>query len=1036
MTKIFSKFLIIFLSLNLILTSVYPAFAYQADEEGNPVEEAVAEEAVTEPADVSQDPATDEVLPVETPQETPEPEYTPVLSDQEQFDQMMEQAVVQAELLSIQERQEAYERQQAESFDSAQDLAQGAVGGVDDLFDKSEETLRKTGEGLSETYASAYDQLLVRRQEEAEQKRLMEELGIVEQAAQKSQEQYQQEIQAAIDAPVEERIARMRESLGLAEGAVSDETVRNTFQQAAKDIGINVTMDGDIDNFTITLTPEEVDKQMRDTWIYGGAAVGATAALVTAPIWVPAAGAAATAVSTAGLTTYVYATSTGAVILANSPRIVQQGVGLLAQNADIIVPAATWAVCQGSDDPKSCVQDNLGPIPQITELAAGAKAATKFASQAEKDLDFAAESAMDLASAGKLSAIGTTTEKALNDEGWFTNFWQGTKELAADETGSFNLRNIFVRGSNTVNVTEDGTTVLSDSTFKRAADNRLKATEEDVIGKPIGHGSYGITFRKDDEVTKIFFPNTDVATQEVNLRQVDLLKKAEGKYGLPEFLGEVKNSKGELIGVKQEYIEGKSLRAFMQDQDEAPQKISLEAAQKFINDLMEAHTNLGVPHLDLTDGVHILMTKGDDPANPVFRMIDYGGVDFKNSWLLRGSTMNELMYKDVKETVSLFFRTNTVRSRSPVKTIVNITDDEAERVANEILATAKEKYLSSKGAVKGISTVNVGGADTNKDLPVASFQDIRMYELSAKKGLIKDALRKNGSIDSEYVQQVLMTDIIKPETREMNGGYEFVTGRAGTVEGEIEEGVYIVDVDALPDSDISIPKTITVTKGSDAAIPIKVKQGSGKVEKDQGAITTNKVSIAVMSDDGKEVLPWAGLSVTLTKAVQEKGINLNNGWNLVTLTALPAQAMTASTLISEIAKQGGYATTVSSLENGFWKSYVVRAGKTYSGEDFGIEPGKAYFVKSEKKSTFTFAGQNFVAPVKLKLASGWNAVGLPKTSKAYKAADLPVGSAARWESGLWDTLVKKQNENFGENFAIANNRGYLVKMEQGGEFSP
>lgn len=326
--------------------------------------------------------------------------------------------------------------------------------------------------------------------------------------------------------------------------------------------------------------------------------------------------------------------------------------------------------------------------------------------------------------------------------------------------------------------------------------------------------------------------------------------------------------------------------------------------------------------------------------------------------------------------------------------------------------------------------------------------DAQSYEMKLKTQKIKNRLQLTGKVGKEYVKNVLKNEDIKPGFEKITDGYYFATGKDGASVGIIEKGNYQVEADSVPGLDLTIPGVAEIT--SDVVIPIFVKKGSGKVEKSNLIKSENKdvkaveVKIAVFADKSgngnidseDKTLPLAGIMIRLIKATSQKEILLLTGWNLVTLTALPTKPITASGLLADISKQGGYATTVSALENGFWKSYVIRGDKTYSGEDFGIEPGKAYFVKAEKKSTFTFEGQNFAAPVKLKLASGWNAVGMPYTSKPYKAADLPVDTTARWESGLWDTLVKKQNENFGENFAIANNRGYLVKMEQGGEFSP
>lgn len=339
-----------------------------------------------------------------------------------------------------------------------------------------------------------------------------------------------------------------------------------------------------------------------------------------------------------------------------------------------------------------------------------------------------------------------------------------------------------------------------------------------------------------------------------------------------------------------------------------------------------------------------------------------------------------------------------------------------------------------------VNNVFAGSNDAQQGVAM----DANAFELLVKQQLIKNALAEDGRVDSEFIKEVMKLDILKSKFEEVKNGYLLTTGKAGTVEGEITEGKYKITVGALPGIDIKIPAIVDLAKNASAVIPVDVKQGSGKVEKtstivgskdNQDEDNFSKVKVAVVSDTD-QVLPWAGMNIKLEKIDKEKAIYLNNGWNLVTLAALPEQPLTASTLLTSIAQQGGYATTISTLENGAWKSYVIRGDKDYSGEDFAIEPGKAYFVKALKKSDFTFIGQEFASPIKTQLSSGWNAVGFPKTSKVYQAADLGAEVLARWESGLWDSFVKKDAQEYGENFRISGNRGYILKVGKEVEFSP
>ncbi len=335
--------------------------------------------------------------------------------------------------------------------------------------------------------------------------------------------------------------------------------------------------------------------------------------------------------------------------------------------------------------------------------------------------------------------------------------------------------------------------------------------------------------------------------------------------------------------------------------------------------------------------------------------------------------------------------------------------------------------------------------------PVAVAIEADNYELAVKTGLIKNRLLTEGKISWDEVRKIATSEAIKSEVMKTKTGYLFITGKEGFVEGVIERGRYLVSINGLPGVNISIPAVVDTTKGSSAIVPIKVKKGSGKVEKTSAAPSnlslikiaaaaekdnsTSRVQVVVMTEDNKP-LRWAGIKVELQNINQEKTISLSGGWNLVTLAALPARTLTAKGLLEQISQQGGQAASVSTLVDGAWKSYVLRGDKSYSMEDFLIEPGKAYFVKALKPSKFTYSGQNLVAPVKLKLSPGWNAVGMPVLSKSYKAADLNVDTIARWYSGLWDSFVKRNQQEYGENFSILPGIGYILKVGKETEFAP
>ncbi len=344
-------------------------------------------------------------------------------------------------------------------------------------------------------------------------------------------------------------------------------------------------------------------------------------------------------------------------------------------------------------------------------------------------------------------------------------------------------------------------------------------------------------------------------------------------------------------------------------------------------------------------------------------------------------------------------------------------------------------------------------------ISTSNIMESSQFEFLTKKDSIKEELLDDGEIAPNEAKNILNEEILQPEVRKTLKDYTFITGKAGTVEAALPPGEYKVNIEPVKDYDVKIPSAIALKDGYPLIIPVEFKKGSGKVidsgktlvstESNEGVSKgLTRVKVIVVSDSGQP-LPWAGVAVKLEKVFHQKDISLLAGWNLITLTALPGKPLTAEGLLQEIKKQGGEATTVSSLENGFWKSYIIRGENNYSLSDFLIEPGKAYFVKALKPSAFSFAGQNFVAPVKLKLSSGWNAVGFPVMSKQYakpytvsqlfgdlNSRQAGADTAARWEFGLWDTFVNKDSQGYGEDFDIQSNRGYILKVEKEVEFSP
>lgn len=170
---------------------------------------------------------------------------------------------------------------------------------------------------------------------------------------------------------------------------------------------------------------------------------------------------------------------------------------------------------------------------------------------------------------------------------------------------------------------------------------------------------------------------------------------------------------------------------------------------------------------------------------------------------------------------------------------------------------------------------------------------------------------------------------------------------------------------------------------------------------------------------------------------------LNQGWNLITL-GVDIKDMQASDLLNKINEQEGESFSLARFVNNRWQTYILDLNKD---DDFILDPGKAYLVKSEKGSFFKLEGKEFEKSVKLDLKPGWNSIGMPMMKKEYTGEDVlkdisEADSFASYTSGLWETVTKEfvpeeeKTEIFGRNFKVERLRGYFLKMKQETSFTP
>lgn len=344
------------------------------------------------------------------------------------------------------------------------------------------------------------------------------------------------------------------------------------------------------------------------------------------------------------------------------------------------------------------------------------------------------------------------------------------------------------------------------------------------------------------------------------------------------------------------------------------------------------------------------------------------------------------------------------------------------------------------------------------------FFSPKAVELLVKQKMIVNTLKRNGKISSKEIQQILSQNVLNAQVLQSSEGYTFITDQNGFAQEYIPKGKYILDTPTLAKVAVRIPAYIDLTKAADThIIAISVSEGESQVIKTDPQIaskavkgsqkTSTNLKLVVFRDDNKngkwegneQNLPWAGVKLMLKKPLQQELISLNPGWNLITLPTIPIKPTNAAQLLAAITLQGGQADIVSTLIGEEWNSYVSRGNKVYAGSNFLIEPGKAYFVRVLKSSNFFVTGQNLVVPLSLNLQEGWNTVGMPYLSSVYHAdsflknLNAPPGATsliARFETGLWDTFVEKQQKTYGNNFLIENDRGYVIRSEKGVKISP
>ena len=180
------------------------------------------------------------------------------------------------------------------------------------------------------------------------------------------------------------------------------------------------------------------------------------------------------------------------------------------------------------------------------------------------------------------------------------------------------------------------------------------------------------------------------------------------------------------------------------------------------------------------------------------------------------------------------------------------------------------------------------------------------------------------------------------------------------------------------------------------------------------------------------------LNSVITTSPISRSISLQSGWNHISLPLDPITTpLTASDVCNQIDSQGGSAVEIDRWHNGGWVGHIC--GLSFN--DFALELGSDYFIKSNTSSSWNIEGYQVTEAVPLSLQIGWNSIGIPHTD-AYTASSLcdkinAQGVTAveidRWHNGGWDGHICGQSFN---NFAIEPGKGYFVKASSSGIVTP
>ncbi|MBC8422481.1 MAG: fibronectin type III domain-containing protein, partial [Chloroflexi bacterium] len=201
----------------------------------------------------------------------------------------------------------------------------------------------------------------------------------------------------------------------------------------------------------------------------------------------------------------------------------------------------------------------------------------------------------------------------------------------------------------------------------------------------------------------------------------------------------------------------------------------------------------------------------------------------------------------------------------------------------------------------------------------------------------------------------------------------------------------------------------------------------------QGAAGGTGCLLVDTADDS----PAADLILNVSTCLVEKEIPLQIGWNHISLPLDPLTSYTAEGVCDEIISQGGDVAEIDRWYASGWDGHIC--GLPFN--DFDLELGSDYFIRSNAASTWSIEGYSVTTPVPLDLQIGWNSIGVPHcdTYTAESLCEEIIGQGVtaieidRWYASGWDGHICGLPFN---DFPIEIGKGYFVKAASAGLVTP